>query len=635
MSVQRASGRRYLLSYQRIDEMNDFLAAINDAASQYLYVSVAERRCFNLVARYIPDLGNLISNSGLLLQYRELATIYKKYSRFPRILLVDDLMVHGRGMAKILYQLEKLLTMELEQQGVLNCDMDHYHFRHMFTNAVDIYIYAKSDRDILMDDRFMRKVRCWKTLSLSELRDLSMQLTDSMAQWEIPNTSFVLSFRNKNLTEALSGKQLEGWVCVPWKFQGEEMLQYIRLYGSVKVNRVSTIRIFPDRTATGEPQITSFTMLGDIRVADIQQITTGLYDILNQHGYPKLCGILAEENYPILLQAKSQLINCLMSLSDFYDFLEINDLSVVDENTENDAAKIARNFGTIENLQPEFNRIMSDRLLVKKIGEMLNTFLNSRTMPLIAVSPERCRLAGVLSTEDDEQEKTNDRVLRVFYNVGIRAEKQALQYDGKPYSFSPEYYQSYKPGDDQYGVDGVIPVGGFFNITVQSNDSIRKIYRLIAAYVAAMDNGIMGIRLHVTDNGAESKLITLSKAGEMATFYFAQLFSMYIPAFERIERRSYLTGLTKSEAILAFFSERNDSELLEVFENVHDIQEWRKKKLPTKRDLEEALSWFVKCKQSFRSWNLKNICYQSDRLQRRYQWFLEKKAMQFLGLENK
>lgn len=635
MSAQELSGRRYLLSYQYIDELNDFLATICVAADKYQYVSATERRCFNLIARYTPELSNLVSNNGLILQYREFADFFEINGRFPRVLVVDDIMIHGRGIAKFLYQFENLLAIELEYRKVLNSAEDHYYFRRMFTRAVDIFIYAKSEQDMLLEDRFMRNLRCWKTLNLTNLRDLSMQLTDSMAQWEIPNTSFVMSFQCKELTNALSWEQPKEWICVPWKYHSEEMRQFIRPYGSAMVNRISTIRFFPERTMMGASQITSFTMMGDIKTSDIQRIARELYEILNPVRFPNLCSVLAEENYPALLQAKSQLINCLLSISDLYEFIEINGLAIWIENMENDADKIARNFGTLDNLLPEFTEILSKRLLVKEIREMLDSFLKSSAMPLIAISPARCHVSGILSTEEDEQEEINKNVSYIFYNVGIRAEEHALRYDGKPYSFSPEYYLSYKPGGDQYGTDGVISVDDFFDITIKPRNPIERIYRLIAACVAAMDNGIMGVRLHVTDNGAESRLITLSKAGEMAVFYFPRLLSMYIPAFARIEWRSYLTGLTKSEAILKFFSERNDSELMDAFENDNDIQEWKKKKLPTKAELEEILGWFLKCKQSFRGWNFKNIYYQSDRLQRRYQWFLEKKAMQFLGSESK
>lgn len=595
----------------------------------------------------MPGLGNLVSNSGLLLHYRELATFYEAHGYFPRILIVDDIMVHGRGIAKLLSQLEKMLSTELTRRGVLNSVEDHYYFRRMFTRAVDIFIYAKSRQDILIEDRFLRNVKCWKTLSPSELRDLSQQLSDSLVRWEIANTSFVFSARCRMLTSELANSALTrphsnygDWVCVPWKYQNEDIVLYIRLYGSSyvnRVNRISTIRYFPQRSTISSPQITSFTIMGDLEASDLDYISKSLYDLLNPQNYPGICSILAEEDYPVLLQSKGQLISFLLSITDFYEFISTikpDYIRRISNTLTHDISKIARNFGKSKEIQTEFSSIISDWIVLKRIRDELDEFLSRNAMPLINVPPQMCSTIDTASTDD-----FNKIVEQVFYRVGANAEQHALKYSDRPYSFSPENYQNYTFCNEEYGEDGVISFSDFFRIVLSNsvNTPPEVVYKLLAAYIAIMDNGIMGVRMHFTDDGIDSRLVTLSKAGEMATFYYPRLFSMYIPAFARIEWRSYLTGLSETDAIINFFCDRNHFELDEVFEQ-RDKEIWIRDYMPncpSEDDLREALKWLSRCSQSFSGWNFKNLTYQKNRLQRRYQWFLEKKAMQFLGLQEK
>lgn len=647
MSNQESPSRRYLLSYKLIEELDDFFSSINSVAYEYAFVSATERRCFNLVARFMPGLANLVSNSGLLLHYRELATFYEINGYLPRILIVDDIMVHGRGIAKLLSQLEKMLSTELMRRGILNSDEDHYYFRRMFTRAVDIFIYAKSRQDILIEDRFLKNVKCWKILSPSELRDLSQQLSDSLVRAEIANTSFVFSARCRMLTnklvknsEAQPYSNCGNWVCVPWKYQNEDMILYIRLYGSryvKRVNRISTIRYFPQRSTFASPQITSFSLMGDLEASDLAYICNSLSAILDSKKYPCICKILSEEDYPVIQQSKGQLISFLLSIIDFNEFISTiksNFINCVSNTLTHDLSKIARNFGKSKEIQTEFSSIISDWAVLENIKFEMDTFLARCAAPLINVPPTMCDTINTLDFDD-----FNKLVEFVFYNVGANAEQDALKYSGRPYLFSPENYQNYSFRKKEYGEDGVISFADFFNIVSCNaiNTPPENIYRLLAAYIAIMDNGIMGVRMHYINDGLDSRLVTLSKAGEMATFYYPRLFSMYIPAFARIEWRSYLTGLSEADAITAFFRERNHFELDEVF-NQQDKEKWISEyapHCPNEFDLLDALNLLSRCSQSFSGWNFKNLTYQTDKLQRRYQWFLEKKAMEFLGLQER
>lgn len=62
-------------NYAAVANLDDFLDKIVDNASQFSIISASERRCYNIMARFLPSL-NIISNNALLLMYKEFAQYY-------------------------------------------------------------------------------------------------------------------------------------------------------------------------------------------------------------------------------------------------------------------------------------------------------------------------------------------------------------------------------------------------------------------------------------------------------------------------------------------------------------------------------------------------------------------------------
>lgn len=653
MSIIDRPRRAYLLSYSLTDELQDFFEAINSVAEHYWFVSATERRCLNLVSRFLPRLNNLVSNSGLLLQYKKLADYYVKHSYFPPILIVDDIMVHGRGIAKLLQQLEKLLYDELVRRGYLAQVEDRNDFRRMFTHSVDIYIYAKNTEEILLEDRFLLKVTSWKALNPRELHDLSLQLSDSLTRWEVANTSFVLSVRNKAITDDLlvryssnvyyskdtEIRKRNPWVRIPWRYCNEDMILYICLQGNTHVNRISTVRLFPQRGKKASPQLTSFTILGDMSAETLCKYCFAIKSILKKDSFPELYSILSEADTPVLQQSKGQLISFIWSILDLFNFFDTvmpdRELYKIPLNLSTDINKIACNFGHKLVLQSELTEILYSNIR-ERLMEVMYPIANSDASPIQALLPY-IHLTDYdnMVAENANCEDYNAFVERIFFHVGIEAENHAFFHSHKRYLFQPEQYQNYGSEASKNSTDGVISFSDFIN-TINRVKGICNIadclHQYLAAYIALMDNGIMGVRLFYRQS--DDKLITLSKAGEMATFYYPRRFAIFIPAFSRIERRSYRIGLSAQDAIIKFFDDCLEQRRSDFETHFQGDNSWHDfiAKLPSKEDLKDTIYCMYNCGQRFREWDFENLTYQETELARHYQWLLEKKAMVFLGL---
>ena len=170
------------IEYTQMNKFLVFIDHIKQMASEYDYVCARERRCFNLVARFLPEV-DMISTRALTLKYAEIADYYRENGRFPRILILDDLMIHGRGIAKLLQQLEDMLVIKLLDMGVLKKSENYrYMVYRDLADAVTIYVYARNAGVIFLADAYRERIRAVKKLYADEMRDLSLQLSRKMGQ---------------------------------------------------------------------------------------------------------------------------------------------------------------------------------------------------------------------------------------------------------------------------------------------------------------------------------------------------------------------------------------------------------------------------------------------------------------------
>lgn len=117
-----------------LEGFKEFIDNIKEMSSDYDYVVVRSRRCFNIIARFLPKV-DFMTFPALMLDYKKLADYYQQNNCFPKILLIDDLLFRGREMERDLTQLEVLLAEELLDRNVLK-KTDNYLYT-VYRNLAD------------------------------------------------------------------------------------------------------------------------------------------------------------------------------------------------------------------------------------------------------------------------------------------------------------------------------------------------------------------------------------------------------------------------------------------------------------------------------------------------------------------
>lgn len=649
--------RKKLYSYYMLNEIEPFFEEIDRISEQYEYITAAERRAFNLAAWYLTDISKLVSNSGMLLQYKKLSEYYRMHGRFPKILVVDDLMMHGRGMSKFLDQLEMLVRNELGYDTWSDCDQ--MSCRRSFTDSIDIYIYAKNRMSVLLDSRYTWQMHVRKKMHLSELRDLSLQLSDFLAYNNVANTSFAPTFFSQTLSKCIEKKpwrnglnnqfniienEMLKWFGIRWNYQGEDMLLFLGFYGRQHTNRISTIRFFPSRKKRSDRFI-SFSILPDLPKLQFDELCQQVDNVLVQYQLDFLSSILREKD-PLLQTNKGQLLNYFISVIDYLDFQyaakeQWNNKNEFDENKLFvDVGKIAINFGLQVDCKRELIEIIRKIPLRQKLKEVINSELDkiSKENAILDFIPEESQL----TTQFDGFAKFNQVIEQIIYNCGAESEKKAMYLLHRSYDFVPSEYQNYSFFSSNY--DGILSFCDIIeqiNLTETENGSVKScVLYYLSAYIALMDNGILSTRLQFT-NGTNNKLVTILKAGELSTFSAPRSIAVFIPAFAKVSYYGSRFGLTQQEAISRFYRKYYDSVngaphgyqtiCKKMFTNMCNSGCW----IPTLENIIEITNKIYDCGQTYAGWNFKNMTWQAEESAAKFQETLIKEADLFISRDDK
>lgn len=596
--------------YTVLDDLSDYLLGIRELIkdNMYQYTCIMERRCFNLVAHFLPDiLDQIVTSNGLLCSIKEIANYYKSRNIFPNILIADDIVIHGRNLARFLYVLEDGVVQVLKDEGV-DLDFDQRQALHRrLIDAVDILSYVRSKHPLLLEDGYIRKMQYHHSCSDMEIHDVSLQITDFLSRAGETNTSFVISFRKEILSNLIE-TDVGDWEYTCFDASGDsrilensqapnrKMVSYIRTKrNGIPQNRISTVRYYPDE---GKSEwITSLTIFENCSAEMLQDVCVGIEKKLAEcddgYRYPNLRSILKEQALQ-LREVRWQLVNLFISVADFFDFYEAHE-GIDDEKLterierliqQSNWKKISANFrgvgqqgGEDRHIDKELYQFCCDRALQRKVQECL-------------------KVVELLQCEDSDEKEVDQECLgmtarQLASRRGMDQEKKAHDLEERPYYFEPEKHNG-----------GAV---AFFHFLKELGESetdhgtdVFPLTKGTAAILNLLDSGIVSLKIHsVSDTRG---LRTELKVGELATFYWPAQFSVYVPALALLERSCWRQNLEPKEAVCQFLKERAfvHGDQVPKHLEAYGVEGVRKHLLRYTNELYD-------CGLSYRSWDFDNL----------------------------
>lgn len=547
-------------------------------------------------------LDGIISNTALLLCAEEIAEYYKETGSFPTILIVDDILIHGRGIMKLIDHFEDLVTEYLREEKIAELLRDDFH--NKLYSSLNIYVYAQNVGDILVDRSL--KLTAFKKLKSLELRMLSQQISRMLQQYKIANTSYVLSVplsTNFCKTEYGDNSRVIDEFAFPYRGVN---LRYF--YRNTENCILETLRTSGGGDDFYNQIVTSLVIFGDIP-----------YSKENAGSFDQLCKSFAKQieriipysrvveilNYEqeLLVRPRAQMLSYLLSIVSYADFYrekvssEVN--MIYKSLLQSDYKKISVNFDRLKVIQYDVLKFFDYVSREKELKDILFQIVEKYSAKLqieteeeaASCSKKKWKLASNTNSYMSVS-SVFERAEDIFYEIGMNAEKSANKYIKNHTGFD-----SRKPGND------FIQLRQYMQLM---NRSGVQEFSSLGCALNLMDSGVFSMTLDL--DYAQQKVQCILKAGELSTFILPRRFAALIPALSIVEKEYFKKGRDKKEVISQFIDYLQENcHIEEEDENLENLILLRKL-----RRSKTSLLYVYMAGQNLQDWNI-DLLTEEDR----------------------
>ncbi|SDK24052.1 hypothetical protein SAMN04487833_1015 [Sarcina sp. DSM 11001] len=500
------------------------------------YKVLMARRMFNLhfaMKKSIQAENNeqylqkgIMSNTAFLLSGKNIVYYYLLRGEFPRILICDDILLHGRSILRLINSLEGIVLYYLSKT---ESQFEKETVLHELRKSILIYVFAQNAEGVLISSDY--QLLAAQRLSLKELRSLSKEFSHYIQRCGVANTSYVLS-----ITLPIGSLSWEKEM--PTGAEGSFAYMGFRQKLFARYERESildTIRIRYSRERYPQKEIcTGLTLFGDIPFDSFDSLCRDLSDYLGTFAvYKRMTELLAlETEEKELIRSRGQLVTFLYSTIALADFLRekmhLDDNDLVRVLLSSDYEKVAANFAGGERFVFEIvaliNTISQDHQFVRCLKQMLSRVSIGR----LIFNQENSTVSFQPIVEDGHTDDMEEDSLSlpyryvqdIFYDVGMDGEYDAYQcktgrkiFDSRSTGYDNITLGKYLQLIEKYGVKDIPGIGYMYGL---------------------MDEG--QLTLNIEGNMEDCTIRTILKAGELATYVLPMRYSVFIPAFSMLER---------------------------------------------------------------------------------------------------
>lgn len=601
-------------------------------ASKHEYVVIFARRCYALNNVFLriffeekerqEKAERIISQNALLLYADEFANHYKKSGVFPSVLLVDDVMLHGRGMAKLLHDFESLICLELKKswQHANFTENDRYYVHQRLIAAVDISIYAMNKVPVLMDSSFIRRIKYVKQQRSNELKDLSLRISTYLQKANEPNTSYRYSFP---VPTGMLLSAVQNWHRVSWQYRGKKYDVFFKqcdglgsFYPMVYTHGVGYIKDVKNTSALEEyTWVTGVAVGGDISREDFNAVCTDVIKVLqkeasqdkkNLEKFDFLIKIL-QSDHDLQQRQRVQLISFFLSAVYVYDFCNeyginidvtykkiVRDSSDIEKNILFDTHKIVTNFGKRADVNDGIWALFDEKSnLIQHLREPLLKFQSITSQMSTGMIGESATVNG--------SNVYNRLVEDIFYRLGTDSEYEAYEISANNRRFVPSSHR---------GSPDVLALGKCLS-EAEAVIGQLDIHSILACVTILVDCGLAA--MNFAYNPITEKIQCVFKAGELSTFTIPRRYHWFIPALALIEKEYY----TKDDrcTILSEFIEQLSLDASQASNGYTADENEQKAFSELKANGNQFIDRIYRCGQTINDWNI-NLLTMDDWMDR-------------------
>lgn len=521
-----------LLGEETVEALLQWYSVITSKDCDYVVFVV--RRCYLLVIILSKIAGKclgslrkavFLTDAASCLHYQKFADYYREHGAFPHILFVDDILIHGRNLNRLVYDMERSIYYLLQNEYT------EEEIKEAFVRAMEISIFARSDGAVLLREQYERTLRFNVVLSTKAWRELSSHISLLISSADVANASYIFS---EHLTEDEFTD-----ICSRPDFSDYEQTIYqgTRQYTKVsflesqeKIKVIYSMRIIKNQSVPGYRAL-PFIFLPDL---DENAMNGILQEVKSRSSFSQWIEKLNEIEGKRSINELLSLIFCSAVLKDFNVTYKImRDWKSPDWKEE--LEKLVRNYDSGE----DDSNLMED-CLKQIIGESLFDFNELQEIFTQYISDTDYVVEAAESQATVSVDRKSE-ILReeehYFWHRGLEAEIQAYEFGQLPFLS---------------GVKRITQKINKIYVEFQNlflTHSIPELKTAIAYFLQLMDAGVVGLTsiapLGLDVNGYSQFV----KYGEQALLIPTIKLYEYIPMLTVLQRRCEQIGIDIEDEI--------------------------------------------------------------------------------------
>ena len=483
-----------------------------------------------------------LTDSGMLLQCEKLYKYYIRHGKqFPEIVIVDDVLIHGRNINNFLRVLENHLLKLFEAKSFeTNGHVDYSAVRDAFAEAVSIRIFYCSKGQLLLSPRYLLSLESEEEVELSELRQLSNQLSSLVLYADIANATYVISEKisDQKMKEIWSEmKQREEndteIAAITTVYQNNRQYLLIK-YFSVNEGHISSIGIvrFIYNQQDDSYRAIPLIILPQSDSNETETLIKELSVEYSSEEFSRWVNRLGKINGKRML---NEFLTLIVSNAFLLAFNADYGVERDEFDFANEIHKLARNYfiESAERSEKSLTGFLKD---AKITGEDLNRIISN-------VTHDRKDLIKKSSINDQLSDQKKSYIRRdiesTFYGLGWEDELNAVKCEKKIVFDTRDIFV--RKNQDCYSL-----LKSFID-----NKPFEERNYYLAIFLQMMDAGILSLSSFASEDDLVDGFRQFIKAGEQAMFLYPIAMYLYVPLLTMIEQNASLKRVD-------FYSELED-----------------------------------------------------------------------------
>lgn len=319
-------------------------------AENFDLVGAVTRRAFNIIwllMQKSPELGNMnkyfTSDNGLLNEAEGIAQHYIQHGHFPRVAVLDDILIHGRSLNQFLKDFQSKVFDCLELPDTVK---NQTAIVEDFYQSITLWVFAINKAPFSLKQEYQWRLRYQFICPEEQWRKHSVGIAQTLREADIANTSYVIS---ASLKATLSSGDIAAdsdWICCKQSKAGQT---FYCLPDICKYGVYPTVRSYK---MAGKQFFTPYLFTGNVNPDQMVQILQNLFDQIPQKkpSY-NLIGLFNHIAKHRTLHVYCQLFYLILSQVTLHVFLSENFQMVKVADYSYDYQKIAHNFGIFSGVE--------------------------------------------------------------------------------------------------------------------------------------------------------------------------------------------------------------------------------------------------------------------------------------------